>query len=418
MNSPEKPSDQRHDDIRMRGFASRTPVADVLRWIDRHALSTGEEAVPLSLACGRILAADITSDLNVPTFRRSMMDGYALHASDTAGATSYNPLTLAIIGEALPGRSFTGDVEPGQAVRVMTGAPMPAGADAVLQAEKTSETGDELTVLGETTPEKHVGRIGEDIKENSVVLSQGRVLRPQDIGVLASIGKSVVPVVRQPIVRLIITGNELLPHTAEPKEGHIFDSNGPMLAALVARDGGVVNTDGIVADEPAAIRAALLSPCDIALVSGGSSVGKEDFAPQLVAELGELAIHGVAMRPSSPTGIGRIANRLVMLLPGNPVSCLCAYDFFAGRAIRQMGGMSTRFPYGFDSRKLTRKLVSTVGRVDYARVRITDDGVEPIAISGASILSSTTRADGFVIVPQDSEGFPAGAEVMVWLYDS
>jgi molybdopterin molybdotransferase len=163
--------------------------------------------------------------------------------------------------------------------------------------------------------------------------------------------------------------------------------------------------------------AALNADADVLLVSGGSSVGREDHAPRLLAELGQLAVHGIAMRPSSPTGMGRLGHRLVFLLPGNPVSCLCAYDFFAGRAIRALGGLSRNWPYRCSRAPLARKLVSVVGRVDYARVRAKDEAVEPLAISGASVLSSTTRADGFVLVPSDSEGYPAGAQVDVYWYD-
>ena len=165
-----------------------------------------------------------------------------------------------------------------------------------------------------------------------------------------------------------------------------------------------------------AILEALQSDADIVIVSGGSSVGIEDLAPMLVAQHGELAVHGIAMRPSSPTGLGRIGHRLVFLLPGNPVSSLCAYDFFAGRAIRALGGRSKEWPYRATHGILTRKISSPIGRLDYARVKIADGLVEPLAIAGASLLSSTTRADGFVIVGDDSEGFAAGAEVKVWLY--
>jgi len=154
------------------------------------------------------------------------------------------------------------------------------------------------------------------------------------------------------------------------------------------------------------------------LVSGGSSVGQEDHAPALMREHGELPIHGIAMRPSSPTGMGMLDGRLVLLLPGNPVSCLCAYDFFAGRAVRALGGRSTDWPYRRVCLPLGRKIVSTVGRLDYMRVRLVDDAAEPLAIAGASILSSTTRADGFVLVPPDSEGYPPGSEVEVFLYDA
>jgi molybdopterin molybdotransferase len=152
------------------------------------------------------------------------------------------------------------------------------------------------------------------------------------------------------------------------------------------------------------------------MVSGGSSVGIEDHAPMLVAKHGELAVHGIAMRPSSPTGMGTLGSRLVFLLPGNPVSALCAYDFFAGRAIRALGGRSKEWPYRAVRGTLTRKISSPIGRLDYARVRLADGCVEPLSVAGASVLSSTTRADGFVIVDQDSEGYAAGSEVDVWLY--
>jgi molybdopterin molybdotransferase len=227
-------------------------------------------------------------------------------------------------------------------------------------------------------------------------------------------------------VRLVITGNELLPAGTPPHDYQIADANGPMLAALVERDGGVVDFPDLVRDEPQALLEALgvtaqspeptgQSP-DIIIVSGGSSVGIEDLAPMLVAKHGELAVHGIAMRPSSPTGMGTLGPRLVFLLPGNPVSALCAYDFFAGRAIRALGGRSTQWPYRAVRGTLTRKISSPIGRLDYARVRLDSGRVEPLSVAGASLLSSTTRADGFVIVDQDSEGYAAGSDVEVWLY--
>jgi molybdopterin molybdotransferase len=190
-----------------------------------------------------------------------------------------------------------------------------------------------------------------------------------------------------------------------------------MLAALTERDGGTVDFPGLVRDDAVAILEALHADADVVIVSGGSSVGVEDLAPMLVAEHGVLAVHGIAMRPSSPTGLGRIGNRLVFLLPGNPVSSLSAYDFFAGRAIRALGGRSPQWPYRSMRAVLARKISSPIGRLDYVRVRIVEGKVEPLATAGASILSSTTRADGFSIVGADSEGFAAGAEVEVFLYD-
>jgi len=407
-------------DVRMKGFAHRATVAAARAWLDAQLLSLESESAPLAFAAGRVLARDIQSRYDVPGFERAMMDGYAVRAADTEGASSYQRVTLEVIGEVLPGSELDREVVPGTCVRIMTGAPLPRGADAVLPAEKVDRSpngaDDQIQAIEEVSPGKHVGLRGEDLKAGELVLEAGRILRPQDIGVLSSIGVEDVPVVRRPRVQLVITGNELLPAGSPPSGVRIVDANGPMLAALVARDGGLPVSSGIVPDDPEAIRAALLADADVVLVSGGSSVGSEDHAPVLLARDGELAIHGIAMRPSSPTGMGTLDGRLVFLLPGNPVSCLCAYDFFAGRAIRVLGGRAADWPYATSRATLVRKLVSTVGRVDYARVKKSANGIEPLAIGGASVLSSTTRADGFVVVPEDSEGFAAGAEVDVWWY--
>jgi molybdopterin molybdotransferase len=409
-------------DVRMRGFARRSTVEQALQWIDQQTLPLTSEPISIWNAAGRVLGSDIRSGVDVPGFARSMMDGFAVHAADTLGATPYNRLELQIIGESLPGRPSRGEVGCHCAVRIMTGAPLPSGADAVLPAERVEIEGDRLFALEELPPGKNVSQRGEDVAAGATVLSAGRILRPQDLGILSSIGCSHVEVIRQPRVRIVITGSELLPAGCSPRESLIADANGPTLAALVARDGGrfvgdMVAGNYLTPDEPGSILAAMQDDADIVLVSGGSSVGQEDYAPSLLAEHGELAIHGVAMRPSSPTGMGRLGNRMVFLLPGNPVSCLCAYDFFAGRAIRRLGGRAAEWPYRKIRLPLARKLVSQVGRVDYARVRVVAGQVEPLAISGASILSSTTVADGFVVVPADSEGYPAGADVDLFLYD-
>ena len=403
----------------MRGFSERATVEQAIAWLESVLPpfeSLPVEEVSLLDGATRILAHEVKSLVNVPAFTRSMMDGYALLGEQSYGASNYNPLPLQIIGTCFPGRPFDGHVLPGQAVRIMTGAPLPDGADAVLPVENSSTQGQTLLVMGEVTAGKHIGQIGEDVSAGEVILPARRLLRPQDIGVVASIGVGRLPVIRRPRVRIIITGNELLPAGTPPEGCRIADANGPMLLGLVHRDGGTAITGDIVPDCPDALRAALADEADVILVSGGSSVGQEDYVPKLLSEAGELAIHGVAMRPSSPAGMGRLNNRLVFLLPGNPVSCLCAYDFFAGRAIRALGGRSQDWPYRRQKYRLSRKLVSTVGRVDYARVRVSGVEAEPLAISGASVLSSTTRADGFVIVPADCEGYPEGDEIEVFLY--
>jgi molybdopterin molybdotransferase len=406
-------------DIRMRGFRDRAEVAAVVRLLDERVRALAPETIAVQEASGRILAENVRAEAAVPGFDRAAMDGYALRAEETFGAGPYNPLELAIIGEALPGRPFSGQISAGQAVRIMTGAPVPAGADAVLPVELAREEAGVLFINEPISPGRHVGRRGEDVEPGTTVLSAGRALRPQDLGLLASLGVATVAVIRRPRVDILITGDELLPVGSRPEGSRIVDSNSIMLAALVKRDGGEPRIAPLLPDRRALLHAAMRdSEADVLLVSGGSSVGQEDHAPGLLAELGELAVHGVALRPASPTGVGFLdGQRPVFLLPGNPVSCLCAYDLFAGRSIRRLGGRCPELPYRSLPLPLAGKISSAVGRVDYVRVRIQDNRAEPLAVSGASLLSTTTMADGFVLVPRDSEGYPAGEIVTVYRYD-
>jgi molybdopterin molybdotransferase len=220
-------------------------------------------------------------------------------------------------------------------------------------------------------------------------------------------------------VAILVTGDELLPPGSKPDGFQIVDSNSVVLRALVRRDGGDLLPTRHLPDRVEAIRGAMKSDdWEVLLVSGGTSVGREDHAPRLLAELGELPIHGLALRPAMPTGIGFIDGRPVFLLPGNPVGCLVAYDLFAGRSIRLLGGRSDELPYRTEEHPAAVRLASTVGRMDYLRVRITPAGVEPIETTGASILSTTVIADGFVLVPRASAGYGPGENVRVYLYDA
>lgn len=405
-------------DVRMRGFAQRAEVASALAWVDAQARSLPAESVAVDDAAGRVLVADLVAPIAVPEFDRAAMDGFALRGAETTGAGDYNPLEFAVVGQAWPGRPLEGEVARGAAVRIMTGAPVPRGLDAVVPAEYAQEEGGRLSITQAVAPGQHVGHVGEDIAVGSVALPAGRLLRPQDAGLAASLGVAQLQVVRRPRVRLLATGNEIRPPGQAKGPHEIYDANSVTLRALVARDGGSIVAHARLGDDPERIAQALAAPgADVVLVSGGSSVGAEDHAPRLLGTLGELAIHGVAMRPSSPAGMGRIGEMLVFLLPGNPVSCLCAYDFFAGRAIRRLGARATEWPYRPVRLPVARKIVSQIGRVDYVRVQIGPDGVAPLALSGASMLSTTTRADGFVVAPAESEGFGPGSEVLVHLYE-
>ena len=402
----------------MKGFAERADVEEIQLFLRGQIRPLPPEAVDLRCCVGRVLAEDVRARVDVPGFARSAMDGYAVRGEDTFGASAYDPIALDVRGESLPGKPFAGRVERGSSVRVMTGAPIPAGADAVVMAEVCEEREGKVEISEAVAPQKNIGAIGEDIRAGDLVLRAGRRLRPQDAGLLASIGVSTPNCVRRPRVQLVITGDELLPAGSQPEGSRIVDSNSVVLGSLVARDGGELLPFEILPDRPELIREALrAADADVVIVSGGSSVGTEDHAPRLVAELGSLDFHGVSMRPSSPTGIGRIEGRLVFLLPGNPVSCLCAYEFFAGPSLRGLGGRSREWPHRRLRRPLARKISSAVGRTDYVRVALEHEKVVPIATSGASILSSTVNADGCVIVPRELEGMAEGVEVEVLLYD-
>jgi len=401
-------------DVRMRGFTQRVDVEVVEAFLARRAATLASESVPLLECVGRVLAADV----DVPGFARSAMDGYALRGEQSFGASAYDAIRLRVVGVSLPGNPYPGCVGVDQAVRIMTGAALPDGADAVVKAEVCEEADGFVAISEAVAPRKNVGAIGEDIRRGDRVLARGRRLRPQDAGLLSSIGRAEVDCVRAPRVRLVVTGDELLPAGSRPTGHQIVDSNSVVLRGLIARDGGIALPFEILPDQPERIRGAMAdADADVVLVSGGTSVGQEDHAPRLLSELGELVFHGISMRPSSPTGIGHIEDRLVYLLPGNPVSCLAAYEFFAGPTIRALGGRSRAWPHRRARVPLARKIVSEIGRTDYVRVAIEAGRATPLATSGASILSSTVRAAGSVIVARELEGMPEGEAVEVLLYD-
>ncbi len=412
------------DDPRMRGFQTRSSVQDVLLAYDEHARPIRAEAISILHGSGRVLARKVVAQSNLPAFDRAAMDGYALRGEETFGSDPYNPILFLVVGRSRPGRPCDLTLKPGQAIEIATGAPMPHGADTVVKVETTRRIGRQVEVGEATPPGRHVGVMGEDVQLGTIVLEENRQLRPQDLGLLSALGIAEVEVYCRPRVTIIITGEEILPAGSVPEGCRIADSNSPMLAALVARDGGIPSLLGPLVDDRSLLRSAILDSAntsDLVIISGGSSTGPEDHAPSLVAELGTLAVHGLAIRPASPSGIGFVDGVTILLLPGNPVSCLCAYDLFGSEIVRMRGGITGGWPYPGIELPLARKITSPIGRSDYVRVATTlvDDQLcaDPIATSGASILSSTTRADGFVIVPADLEGYALGEVVRVWLYD-
>ena len=405
-------------DVRMRGFLRRTPVPVLLSRIEQHCPPLPAEVTLVTEAWGRVLAETLTAPVDVPHFNRAAMDGFAVRGEETFGASAYNPIPLQVVGQSLPGKPFAGEVSAGTAVRIMTGAPLPQGADAVLMAELAEAVGDSIQVAEAVPPEKHVGKIGEDVRSGTLLFRQGRCLRPQDVGMLSSVGIPEVAVIRKPTVELLITGSELLVPGTQPSGVQIVDSDSVMLRSLVKRDSG--NLLGIqhLPDDREPLRKALLdSSAEVVIVTGGTSVGLEDHAPTLLSELGELLVHGIPMRPAAPMGFGLLGERKVFLLPGNPVSCFCAYDCFVARALRLLGGRNPDWPYATQTVRLKTKISSQIGRIEYVRLRLDDDGAEVLASGGASILSSTTQADAFFLTEEESEGIAAGETISVWRYD-
>lgn len=404
------------EDIRMRGFRERSTVEEALAAALDGIGPLPAEAIPVTEAAGRVLAAAVESTVDVPGFRRATMDGYAVRAEDTYGASVYNPITFRVLGSSMPGADAPPAIERGQCLRIMTGAPVPDSADAVLKAEDTTGSGDQVAATAAVPVGRNIGRVGEDVAAGDRIIPSGRRLLAQDVGLLAAVGHNPVSVIRRPIVRIVVSGDELLPPGAAPSGSAIADSNSPMLAALVGRDGGVPAILRVPDDREAMAEAIGAPGADVIVTAGAASVGSEDRVPVLVGELGELSVHGITMRPSAPTGVGTVNGVRVLILPGNPVACLAAYDFFALPVVRLLAGRSPDWPYRSIERTLSRRLVSQVGRTDYARVVADGEFVEPIAISGSSVLSSVTRATGFVVVPAALEGYAEGTTVTVHCY--
>jgi molybdopterin molybdotransferase len=366
-----------------------------------------KESVPLEAANGRVLASDIEAEQNVPHYKRAAMDGYALKANDTLGAAAPSPVLLTLTN---------GDVGPGTCHRVHTGSAIPKGADAVVMLEDTRASGTTVEILSQLHPGKHVGAIGEDVAAGELLLSSGHLLRPGDMAVLASTGISDVEIYHRPLVAIIPTGEEVVPMGKPLEAGQVWETNSLMTACYVRQAGGFPRINDIVTDDPELIRQAIQdnSDADMIVISGGTSVGERDHVPAAVEALGELLVHGVAISPGKPTALGVVEGKPILCMPGYPVAGLVALLVFGIPALQKLGHIPPR-PETVVSLPLKEKITSRQGYQTYVRVRITDGSVEPVMASGAGILSSVAKADGYVVVPPNIEGYGVGTEVdVIW----
>jgi molybdopterin molybdotransferase len=388
---------------------------------------TPSEQVPILQALDRVLSEDVTADRDVPPLDNSAMDGYALRAADAAGATNDQPVALRIVAELAAGQTLERPVGAGEAVRIMTGAPLPPGADAVVRFEECrvaaeGRPGDQVCVCVAPHVGMNVRYAGEDVRGGSVVLSSGTVLRPQEIGMLASVGRAQAWVHRRPRVALLATGDEVVDVLDAPAPGQIRNINSYTNAAQVLRWGGEPLMLGIARDRSAELsarmHAALEQGADMVVTSGGVSAGDFDLVKRVLAREGQMDFWWVNMKPGRPMAFGTLGGLPLLALPGNPVSAALSLWLFGRPAIRKMLGYTA-----WEWPAVTARLREPVGRKDgrrhYLRVRLVDgpEGREAVLTGdqGSGILSSLVAADGLAVIPEACDHLEAGSLVNVLL---
>jgi len=395
------------DERRVAGFKERTRVAEAReQFLDVVAPVKRTEELRLVEADGRVLADPVTAPRAVPHYARAAMDGYAVRATDTVGASDWSP---AVLQEA-------DAVGPDAAVRVHTGSDLPDGADAVVPVEVVDRTSSGLEVVEAVTDGENVGAVGEDVTAGADLFEEGQRLRPADLGLLRAVGLDTVTVYDRPRVEVVPTGDELV--RSDPAPGEVVETNGLTVSRYVERWGAEATYRDVVDDDRAALAAAVERgvEADALVLTGGSSVGERDLVPDVVGDLGDVFVHGIALRPGHPGALGSVAGTPVAMLPGYPVACLVNAVQFLRPAIHRLGHLSTP-SHRTTPARLTRKVASEPGVRTFVRVRVepADDETRavPVRTGGAGVLSSVTRADGWVVVPESSEGLAAGSSVTV-----
>jgi molybdopterin molybdotransferase len=393
-------------------FKERTPVDQALKlFLERISTLRKTEEVSLEACAGRVLAEAVISERNVPHYRRAAMDGYAVRASDTLGASPSNPVML----------QLSDRIKEGSSIWVHTGAAVPEGANAVVMVEDTAPAGNLVEIRAQVYPNRNVGQVGEDIKEGDAVFEEGHLLRPCDAAVLGSLGFDRVKVFKKPVVAVIPTGDELVSRKNSsdvPPPGMVLETNGLMSALYVKKWGGIPRCIEIVSDNPDSLKNAVEAnlDTDMILLSGGTSVGKRDHGPEVVAALGELLVHGIGVSPGKPAALGVIKNVPVVCLPGYPVAGLVSLYLFVRPGIRKLAAIP-EIPKLILKKRLAAKISSKIGYVSFVRVVFEGDKVHPLAGALSGALSSVAKADGYVLVPENVEGYEEGEELEVFLIE-
>ena len=385
--------------------------------------NVGTEFIKLHEAFERILAVNIVSDINLPDFARSTMDGYAVKASSTFGATEENPAYLTVKGVIDMGKPAGFSIGSGEAAKISTGGMLPGGSDSVIMVEYT-EIIDKTTIeiYRSVAPGQHVLAIGEDIKKGDNLLSCGRRLRPQEIGLLAALGKDSVKVYKKPVIGIISTGDEIVPINNMPDKGRIRDINTYALSSLVKKAGGIPVTYGIIGDD----FDELLEKCSIAivnsdmvLISGGSSVGTRDLTVEVLSSLpgSDIMVHGISISPGKPTILAKSNGKAVWGLPGHVVSAMIVFEIVIRPFMKKISGLSSKYKKGLRiPALLSRNISSAQGRLDYIRVRLIEKNdikwAEPV-LGKSGLISNLTKADGLIEIGINTEGLDKGSKVWV-----
>jgi molybdenum cofactor synthesis domain-containing protein len=405
----------------MRPFTSTISLEEARRRLDAAVRPIARiERVRLEDAAGRVAAADVTSPIDVPPFARSAMDGYAVVAADTAGATRSGPARLRLLDRVYAGQMSTVIVEHGTCAEIATGAPLPAGADAVVMVEDTAtgSRGDEIEIFAAATDGHHVGRRGADIAAGDRVIASGELLSPGRIGALAAIGRMDAEVFAKPRVAILSTGNEVIEPGGMLAPGQIFDVNRFTLGAIVSAHGASAEPHRAAQDTVAALVDALdaCAAADLIVFSGGSSVGERDLVVDAIAARGGMIFHGIAVRPGKPTSFAEIGSVRTPFfgMPGNPTSCLSNAYILLVPFLRALARLPPHEPRTIRAR-LGRRITSAVNRHQFYTVRLRD-GVALPAFKGSGDITSLSQADGYMEIPADQSVVEEGASVTVTLF--
>lgn len=392
---------------------------DIIQDLFDKCYSPEREEIATENAIGRILINDIYSKIDFPPFDKALKDGFAIKAEDSFGASEESPNKIEVIDFLEAGDITDKKVDNGVCVEISTGAAMPKGADAVVMVEYSEKFNDSVNILKSATPGLDVAKRGSDIEEGSIILKKGDILNPGKIGVLLSQGIDKIEVYKKPVVGVISTGNEIITQGTDLTFGKIFDVNGNMIKNAAISSGAESSFLAIVKDNYDQLKSKIqesLEEVDILLCSGGTSAGLGDVMKSVLDDLGTVYVHGISVQPGKPTIVGIINNKVVIGLPGNPVSALMIYNAFVGPSISKLAGIVEKNEKTIVKAKLSKRIHSPVGRMQYQLVKLVDNEAQPIFKDSGAIFSLST-ADGYVKVLKSVELIDEGEEVEVYLFN-